>query len=198
MKKIVLSLFIIPLTLLPNIISATPDRGTLLSMSCAACHGTDGKSPGAMPSLYGKSSKYIEIKFYSTWLISPTLTHFSTLQKKESFIFFVYLLICFLSFVFRRSEVDPSSFPGVSWSSKSPHCDRELFGWVEWNLLFSVMVFALSSNDAFLHLGWDPHSSILRDPDAVSIVSASSRDQEAIHIPQFADDVGASTVQVEG
>ena len=60
MKKILLSLFIIPITLLPNMVSATPDRGTLLSMSCAACHGTDGKSPGAMPSLYGKSSKYIE------------------------------------------------------------------------------------------------------------------------------------------
>ena len=60
MKKILLSLFIIPVTLLPNMVSATPDRGTLLSMSCAACHGTDGKSPGAMPSLYGKSSKYIE------------------------------------------------------------------------------------------------------------------------------------------
>ena len=60
MKKILLSLFIIPVTLLPNLVSATPDRGTLLSMSCAACHGTDGKSPGAMPSLYGKSSKYIE------------------------------------------------------------------------------------------------------------------------------------------
>ena len=60
MKKILLSLFIITVTLLPNMVSATPDRGTLLSMSCAACHGTDGKSPGAMPSLYGKSSKYIE------------------------------------------------------------------------------------------------------------------------------------------
>ena len=32
---------------------------------CAACHGTDGKSPGAMPSLYGKSSKYIESSMLS-------------------------------------------------------------------------------------------------------------------------------------
>ncbi len=65
MKKIILSLFIIQLTLLPNMVSAAPDRGTLLSMSCAACHGTDGKSPGAMPSLYGKSSKYIESSMLS-------------------------------------------------------------------------------------------------------------------------------------
>ena len=27
---------------------------------CAGCHGTDGKSPSSIPSLYGKSSKYIE------------------------------------------------------------------------------------------------------------------------------------------
>jgi len=34
-------------------------RGIMLSNSCAACHGTDGKSPGAIPSIYGKSSEYI-------------------------------------------------------------------------------------------------------------------------------------------
>ena len=60
MKKTVLALLLVSITFLPHVVTATPDRGTLLSMSCAACHGTDGKSPGAMPSLYGKSSKYIE------------------------------------------------------------------------------------------------------------------------------------------
>lgn len=34
-------------------------RGVMLSNSCAACHGTDGKSPGAIPSIYGKSSEFI-------------------------------------------------------------------------------------------------------------------------------------------
>ncbi len=34
-------------------------RGVMLSNSCAACHGTDGKSPGAIPTIYGKSSEYI-------------------------------------------------------------------------------------------------------------------------------------------
>ncbi len=34
-------------------------RGVMLSNSCAACHGTDGKSPGAMPSIYGKSFEFI-------------------------------------------------------------------------------------------------------------------------------------------
>jgi sulfide dehydrogenase cytochrome subunit len=34
-------------------------RGVMLSNSCAACHGTDGKSPGSIPSIYGKSSNYI-------------------------------------------------------------------------------------------------------------------------------------------
>ncbi len=34
-------------------------RGVMLSNSCAACHGTEGRSPGAIPSIYGKSSEYI-------------------------------------------------------------------------------------------------------------------------------------------
>jgi sulfide dehydrogenase cytochrome subunit len=35
-------------------------RGAMLSNSCAACHGTGGKSPGAIPSINGKSSSFIE------------------------------------------------------------------------------------------------------------------------------------------
>ncbi len=34
-------------------------RGMMLSNSCAACHGTDGRSPGAIPSIYGKTSAFI-------------------------------------------------------------------------------------------------------------------------------------------
>lgn len=34
-------------------------RGVMLSNSCAACHGTDGRSPGEIPSIYGKSSEFI-------------------------------------------------------------------------------------------------------------------------------------------
>ena len=60
MKKLIYSMIFISIWLLPSSAIGGPDRATLLSMSCAACHGTDGKSPGAMPSLYGKSSKYIE------------------------------------------------------------------------------------------------------------------------------------------
>ncbi len=33
--------------------------GMMLSHSCAACHGTQGKSPGAIPSINGKSVKFI-------------------------------------------------------------------------------------------------------------------------------------------
>ncbi len=36
------------------------DRGAMLSNSCAACHGTDGNSPGAIPSIGGKSPEFIE------------------------------------------------------------------------------------------------------------------------------------------
>jgi len=35
-------------------------RGAMLSNSCAACHGTDGNSPGAIPSIGGKSAEFIE------------------------------------------------------------------------------------------------------------------------------------------
>jgi sulfide dehydrogenase cytochrome subunit len=35
-------------------------RGQILSLSCAGCHGTDGKSAGIIPSFYGKSPEYLE------------------------------------------------------------------------------------------------------------------------------------------
>lgn len=34
-------------------------RGTMLSNSCAACHGTHGKSPGSIPSINGKSVAFL-------------------------------------------------------------------------------------------------------------------------------------------
>jgi len=39
--------------------SAEITRGMMLSNSCAACHGTDGISPGAIPSINGKSADFI-------------------------------------------------------------------------------------------------------------------------------------------
>jgi sulfide dehydrogenase cytochrome subunit len=35
-------------------------QGAMLSITCAGCHGTDGKSTGAIPSIGGKSAEYIE------------------------------------------------------------------------------------------------------------------------------------------
>lgn len=32
----------------------------LLALSCTSCHGTHGLSPGAIPTLYGKSENYLE------------------------------------------------------------------------------------------------------------------------------------------
>jgi len=34
-------------------------QGMMLANSCAACHGTDGKSPGAIPSINGKSVEFL-------------------------------------------------------------------------------------------------------------------------------------------
>ncbi len=40
--------------------AAELSRGQMLSISCAGCHGTDGKSPGSIPSIAGKSADTIE------------------------------------------------------------------------------------------------------------------------------------------
>jgi cytochrome subunit of sulfide dehydrogenase len=36
------------------------ERGQILALSCSGCHGTDGKSASIMPSIYGKTTGYIE------------------------------------------------------------------------------------------------------------------------------------------
>jgi sulfide dehydrogenase cytochrome subunit len=41
-------------------IAEVDPRVEVLSLSCAGCHGTDGKSSGIIPSIYGKSPDYIE------------------------------------------------------------------------------------------------------------------------------------------
>lgn len=35
------------------------DRAALLSASCEGCHGTAGRSPGAIPAIAGKSADYL-------------------------------------------------------------------------------------------------------------------------------------------
>jgi sulfide dehydrogenase cytochrome subunit len=44
---------------LPLAAGAQNADGTILALSCAACHGTGGASPGAIPSLRGKTAAYI-------------------------------------------------------------------------------------------------------------------------------------------
>tara|TARA_B110000211_G_C13564686_1_gene329312 strand:- start:72 stop:422 length:351 start_codon:yes stop_codon:yes gene_type:complete len=39
---------------------AEDQKGEMLALSCTSCHGTHGLSPGAMPTLFGKSLKYLE------------------------------------------------------------------------------------------------------------------------------------------
>lgn len=38
---------------------AADPRAAVLANSCAACHGTDGQSPGAIPALNSKSADFI-------------------------------------------------------------------------------------------------------------------------------------------
>ncbi|HSH29121.1 MAG TPA: c-type cytochrome [Thiohalobacter sp.] len=47
--------------LLPATGTATElTRGAMLANSCAGCHGTDGHSPGAIPSIADKSTDFVE------------------------------------------------------------------------------------------------------------------------------------------
>lgn len=41
------------LALLPLTAGAEISRGQILASTCFACHGTDGHSPGSIPSIYG-------------------------------------------------------------------------------------------------------------------------------------------------
>ena len=36
------------------------DKGMVLALSCASCHGTNGASPGSIPRIQGRSAEYIE------------------------------------------------------------------------------------------------------------------------------------------
>lgn len=53
---VLLLCFVVPTS---AVLATEVTRGVMLSNSCAACHGTDGKSPGAIPSISGKSAQFI-------------------------------------------------------------------------------------------------------------------------------------------
>ena len=40
-------------------VQAEEQRGAILANTCFSCHGTDGRSAGAMPSIEGKAANYI-------------------------------------------------------------------------------------------------------------------------------------------
>ena len=50
---------IVGAALLPVSVFAA-DKGMVLALSCASCHGTDGASPDAIPRIKGRSAEYIE------------------------------------------------------------------------------------------------------------------------------------------
>jgi sulfide dehydrogenase cytochrome subunit len=43
-----------------SIYAVDVSRGAMLSNSCFACHGTDGKSKGSIPAIHGKSALQIK------------------------------------------------------------------------------------------------------------------------------------------
>lgn len=64
-RILILTLFLLcSVTYGAKVVATEITRGVMLSNSCAACHGTDGKSPGAIPWISGKSSKFISEALY--------------------------------------------------------------------------------------------------------------------------------------
>ena len=59
MRMQLITTMLIALTWCTSTVADEVTRGIMLSNSCAACHGTDGKSPGSIPSIHGKSADYI-------------------------------------------------------------------------------------------------------------------------------------------
>ena len=47
------------ISVFPMSLHSADKEGMLLSLSCTSCHGTYGISPGAIPTIYGKSREYI-------------------------------------------------------------------------------------------------------------------------------------------
>lgn len=58
-KSAVLLLFGSCLSVSNSSLAIEISQGMMLSNSCAACHGTLGKSPGAIPAINGKSASFI-------------------------------------------------------------------------------------------------------------------------------------------
>ncbi len=62
-KTATLFLFISSLSISNIGLAIEISQGMMLSNSCAACHGTFGKSPGAIPAINGKSASFIVQSF---------------------------------------------------------------------------------------------------------------------------------------
>ena len=54
------ALLLAGLALVPAGQAGELSRGALLAASCEGCHGTGGRSPGAIPAIAGKSAQYLQ------------------------------------------------------------------------------------------------------------------------------------------
>ena len=60
LKSFTWKFLVASLLFLSFVANADPvSKGAMLSITCAGCHGTDGRSNGAIPSIAGKSADYI-------------------------------------------------------------------------------------------------------------------------------------------
>jgi cytochrome c553 len=78
MKKILLSLTVF--VSLAYSADYNKHEATMLALSCASCHGTDGKSPGAIPSIAGTDKKYL----YKALLDYKSGKRYGTIMSKHA------------------------------------------------------------------------------------------------------------------
>lgn len=45
--------------LVATALAGSPGQGAVLGAACAGCHGTDGRSPGPIPPIHGRSADFI-------------------------------------------------------------------------------------------------------------------------------------------
>lgn len=86
-KLAVLLLFLSSLSVSSISFAVEITQATMLANSCAACHGTHGKSPGAIPAINGKSASFLEqsLKDFKSGKRSSTVMgrHASGYSDKE-------------------------------------------------------------------------------------------------------------------
>jgi len=73
--------FALAVTLQPDRAGAEMASGVVLANTCFSCHGPDGNSAGAMPTIAGKSEQFIASQLRSFRAADPEVTVMGRIAK---------------------------------------------------------------------------------------------------------------------